>query len=74
MKIKVQFKEPDALNIAVNDNYKLNELEKVVHKFVECGEYITVEVDTESRTVTVTTMNIVKKDQLPEERKVAWRL
>ncbi len=56
MKFRVTFKTPDALDYALDDfpyDESREEAKEVAKQFIEYGEYITVEFDTEAKTATV---------------------
>ena len=60
MKLKVTFKSPDALDCALTDaRYNgatmedLDAVTQLTSRFLQYGEYVTIEFDTESGTATV---------------------
>lgn len=55
MKFKVTFKTPDAVDYAIEDlsEDEQAEAKETARKFVEYGEYVVVEFDTETQTATV---------------------
>lgn len=59
MKFNVTFKDPDALEYAIqdalNENPDANEdtLRKAAGPFFDYGEYVTIEIDTDRKTATV---------------------
>lgn len=58
MKIKLTFKTPDAVYDALNDSnidddVKRDRIYAGIGKYVEYGEYLTVEYDTETKTMVV---------------------
>lgn len=52
MKFVVAFKTPDALD-QIEAGLKTKEVRNLVERFVEYGEYIRIEFDTEAKTATV---------------------
>lgn len=55
MKVKLTFKSPDVLEQVMNelDEDQQDELKEVADKFIKHEEYITVEIDTDTKTCTV---------------------
>ncbi len=59
MKFHVTFKDPDALDYAIQDATAENpdvddeKLRKVASSFFDYGEYVTIEIDTDKKTATV---------------------
>ena len=58
MKVKVTFKSPDALDYGIQDLGKIDnetkrEILDVAREWIDCGEYCTIEIDTETRTAKV---------------------
>lgn len=56
MKLKITFKNPDAVDEALSDSGLSlgNEgLKETISKFIEYGEYVTIELDTEKGTARV---------------------
>jgi len=53
MKFTVTFKSPDAFDTADVDDEDVDEAKELFDRFVEYGEYVTVEFDTETQTAKV---------------------
>lgn len=55
MKFKVTFKTPDAVHFALADleGPELEEASDLADEYIESGEYVTIEFDTEKQTATV---------------------
>jgi len=55
MKIKIPFKTPDAVFYATEDleEEQKREAQRVASLFIQCGEQIVLELDTEKETCTV---------------------
>jgi len=58
VKIKLTFKNPDAIDIALSEidgitDEKKDQARDVLSRWIKYGEYITVEVDTEMGTIIV---------------------
>ena len=56
MKIQLTFKTPDVVDYAlecIEDEDQRHELESVIEKFVEYGEYVSIEIDSETKTARV---------------------
>lgn len=56
MKFILTFKTPDVLDQIEMENYsqlEMNAMKPVINKFIEFGEYISVQFDTEEMTATV---------------------
>lgn len=55
MKFQVTFKTPDALHYALEDQAPIHqrEMKELASKFIEYGEYLRVEFDSETGTATV---------------------
>lgn len=55
MKIRIQFKTPDATHYALEDvpEEMKSEAEDLINRFVRYDEYLTVEFDTEANTAIV---------------------
>ena len=56
MKLQLQFKTPDAVDLAkeeINDEEVLDRFNEIVDKYIQYGEYITVEIDTDTGQITV---------------------
>lgn len=55
MKIQIQFKTPDAVDNAIEylseDDKEL--VKDIANKYIEYGELLTVEIDTDNETITV---------------------
>lgn len=49
-KVRVFFKDPDALGKSIVDK-DAEEVYEILSEYVEYGEYVTLEVDTETKTV-----------------------
>ena len=59
MKIKLTFKTPDVLDYAIDgmDEDSQEEVKELAKKFIEFGEYLTIELDTENSTARVIPTN-----------------
>lgn len=55
MKFTVTFKTPDAVDYAIEDlsEEEREEAKETARKFIEYGEYVRIEFDTETKTATV---------------------
>lgn len=55
MKIRIPFKNPDAIDHALAglDPEERNEVNELLHNWVDYGEYITIEIDTVLQTAMV---------------------
>ena len=55
MKVRITFKTPDVLDAAIQDLTKeeQEEVQSVAEKFMDYGDYLTVEFDTKAKTCVV---------------------
>ena len=54
MKFQVMFKTPDVLDYILEENTdSAEQIQEIADKFIEYGEYITIEFDTDKQSATV---------------------